>query len=134
MNRDDLAEFRKLATKDRDIVRASDGGWIGVYSALAMCLDHIGDVTKKVEAQATRIQQLEDELESHAWRTSPATAQAQIEQQAQKIEELHNQVARWKQDAQWAANTLIQWTEYAGVNTVLPDDEVRARKILDGTV
>ena len=44
----DISQFRKLATKERDIVRAHDGGWVGIYSALAMCLDHIVDTNKKV--------------------------------------------------------------------------------------
>lgn len=49
---DDITQFRKLATKDRDLVRTSYGDWVGVYSALAMCLDHIADTGKKVkEAQ-----------------------------------------------------------------------------------
>lgn len=45
---DDLKNFRKLATKEADIVRTSYGDWVGVYSALAICLDHIGDANKKV--------------------------------------------------------------------------------------
>jgi hypothetical protein len=49
---DDLKNFRKLATKERDIVRTSYGDWVGAYSALAICLDHIVDANKKVkEAQ-----------------------------------------------------------------------------------
>ena len=49
---DDIKNFRKLATKERDIVRTSYGDWVGVYSALALCLDHIVDANKKVkEAQ-----------------------------------------------------------------------------------
>lgn len=44
----DIEQFRKLATKERDIVRTSYGDWVGVYSALAMCLDHIVDANKKV--------------------------------------------------------------------------------------
>lgn len=52
MTIDDLKNFRKLATKERDIVRTSYGDWVGVYSALALCLDHIVDANKKVkEAQ-----------------------------------------------------------------------------------
>lgn len=45
---DDLKNFRKLATGERQIVRTSHGDWVGVYSALAMCLDHIADAGKKV--------------------------------------------------------------------------------------
>jgi hypothetical protein len=44
----DIEQFRKLATKERDLVRTSHGDWVGVYSALAMCLDHIADAGKKV--------------------------------------------------------------------------------------
>ena len=44
----DIEQFRKLAAKERDIARTSHGDWVGVYSALAMCLDHIADAGKKV--------------------------------------------------------------------------------------
>lgn len=101
------------------------------HTTATFLLAHDAEQRQVITAQATRIQQLEDELESHVWEYSPAMAFAQIEQQAVKIEELHNQVARWKQEAQWAAHTLIQWTEYTGVKTVLPDDDVRARRILN---
>ena len=46
---EDIKNFRKLATKERDIVRTSYGDWVGVYSALALCLDHIADAGKKVK-------------------------------------------------------------------------------------
>ena len=48
----DIYQFRKLALKERDMVRTSYGDWVGVYSALALCLDHIVDAnTKAKEAQ-----------------------------------------------------------------------------------
>ena len=48
LSSEDLAQFRKLATKERDIVKASEGGWVGVYSALAMSLDRIAELEARL--------------------------------------------------------------------------------------
>lgn len=83
------------------------------------------------EAQAKRILQLEEELESHVWEYSPAMAFAQIEQQAEKIEALHNQVTRWKAEAQLAATRYL--LSSAG-EPASHTDYARAVRIRDGVL
>lgn len=68
---EDIAQFRKLATKERDIVKASECGWVGVYSALAMSLDRIAQLEAEVKEMEKQSQPREED--AHVCHTCDGT-------------------------------------------------------------
>lgn len=68
--------------------------------------DEVGRMTDQLDQLLQKVQRLEEELESHVWKISPAMAQARIDQLNEKVKRLEDagdDMARYLDSGPYAA-------------------------------